>query len=95
MAAQFGTSTSLTQRVNAGEAFDVAIMTTEAMEELGKSGKVSARHGAWPLGHRHRQPRWCEEARHRECRGPEEDAARVESRSPTPVTAQAVRTSSA
>jgi molybdate transport system substrate-binding protein len=44
---QSGTSTSLTQRVNAGEAFDVAIMTTEAMEELGKSGKVSAR---TPLG---------------------------------------------
>jgi molybdate transport system substrate-binding protein len=41
--AQFGTSTSLTQRINAGEPFDVAIMTTEAMEDVGKAGKVGAR----------------------------------------------------
>jgi molybdate transport system substrate-binding protein len=41
--AQFGTSTSLSQRINAGEPFDVAIMTTEAMEDLGKTGKVGAR----------------------------------------------------
>jgi len=47
VAAQFGTSTSLTQRVSGGEAFDVAIMTTEAMEDLGKAGTVSAR---TPLG---------------------------------------------
>jgi molybdate transport system substrate-binding protein len=45
--AQFGTSTSLTDKVNAGEAFDVAIMTTEAMEGLAKTNKVSAR---TPLG---------------------------------------------
>ena len=47
LTAQFGTSTSLTEKVNAGEAFDVAIMTTEAMEGLAKGGKVSAR---TPLG---------------------------------------------
>jgi molybdate transport system substrate-binding protein len=41
--AQFGTSTSLTQRITAGEPFDVAIMTTEAMEDLGKAGKIGAR----------------------------------------------------
>jgi molybdate transport system substrate-binding protein len=41
--AQFGTSTALIGRINAGEPFDVAIMTTEAMEEIGKSGKVGAR----------------------------------------------------
>ena len=41
--AQFGTSTSLTQRITAGEPFDVAIMTTEAMDDLGKAGKVGAR----------------------------------------------------
>lgn len=40
---QTGTSTSLIARVNAGEAFDVAIMTTEAMESLGQAGQVSAR----------------------------------------------------
>jgi molybdate transport system substrate-binding protein len=44
---QSGTSTSLIEKVNAGEAFDVAIMTTEAMESLAKTGKVSAR---TPLG---------------------------------------------
>ncbi len=45
--AQFGTSTSLIEKVNAGEAFDVAVMTREAMETLAKAGKVSAR---TPLG---------------------------------------------
>jgi molybdate transport system substrate-binding protein len=44
---QSGTSTSLIEKVNAGEPFDVAIMTTEAMETLGKSGRVAAR---TPLG---------------------------------------------
>ena len=44
---QSGTSTSLVEKVNAGEPFDVAIMTTEAMETLGKSGKIAAR---TPLG---------------------------------------------
>jgi molybdate transport system substrate-binding protein len=38
--AQFGTSTALTQRVNSGEIFDVAIMTTEALDELVKAGKL-------------------------------------------------------
>jgi molybdate transport system substrate-binding protein len=41
--AQSGTSTSLIEKVNAGEPFDVAIMTTEAMESLAKSGKVASR----------------------------------------------------
>jgi len=47
LTAQSGTSTSLIEKVNAGEPFDVAIMTTEAMESLAKSGKVGAR---TPLG---------------------------------------------
>jgi molybdate transport system substrate-binding protein len=47
VAVQSGTSTSLIEKVNAGEPFDVAIMTTEAMETLGKSGKIAAR---TPLG---------------------------------------------
>jgi len=42
VSAQFGTSTSLKQRVAAGEAFDVAIMTSEAMEDLVKAGSVTA-----------------------------------------------------
>jgi molybdate transport system substrate-binding protein len=44
---QSGTSTSLIEKVNAGEAFDVAIMTVEAMETLAKAGQVSER---TPLG---------------------------------------------
>jgi molybdate transport system substrate-binding protein len=34
---------SLIQRVNSGEPFDVAIMTTEAMSQLAKDGRVGAR----------------------------------------------------
>lgn len=45
--AQSGTSTSLIEKVNAGEPFDVAIMTTEALESLAKRAKVGAR---TPLG---------------------------------------------
>jgi molybdate transport system substrate-binding protein len=40
---QSGTSTSLIEKVNAGEAFDVAIMTVEGIDTLAKAGKVSAR----------------------------------------------------
>jgi molybdate transport system substrate-binding protein len=39
--AQFGTSTSLKQRVDAGDPFDVAIMTAEAIDELAKAGKLA------------------------------------------------------
>jgi len=39
---QSGTSTSLLQRVNSGEMFDVAVMTTEAIDDLVKAGKVTA-----------------------------------------------------
>jgi molybdate transport system substrate-binding protein len=45
--AQSGTSTSLIEKMNAGEAFDVAIMTVEAMDSLAKTGQVSMR---TPLG---------------------------------------------
>lgn len=47
LSAQSGTSASLIQRVNGGEPFDVAIMTTEAMTQLANEGKVGAR---TPLG---------------------------------------------
>ena len=40
LATQFGTSTSLLQRVAKGEAFDVAVATTEAIDELVKTAKV-------------------------------------------------------
>jgi molybdate transport system substrate-binding protein len=42
LAMQFGTSTSMLQRVGSGEAFDVAVATTEAIDELVKTGKVDA-----------------------------------------------------
>ena len=38
----YGTSTSLLKRIGSGEAFDVAVSTTEAMDDLVKSGKVTA-----------------------------------------------------
>jgi molybdate transport system substrate-binding protein len=46
---QFGTSTGLTQRVNGGEAFDVAVMTSDAIDELVKGGKLTQTSLA-PLG---------------------------------------------
>lgn len=46
---QFGTSTGLTQRVNGGEPFDVAVMTSESIDELVKGGKLTQTSLA-PLG---------------------------------------------
>lgn len=42
VAIQFGTSASLKQKIDAGEPFDVAIMTSEAIDDLVKSGHVVA-----------------------------------------------------
>jgi molybdate transport system substrate-binding protein len=42
LAMQFGTSTSLLERVGKDEAFDVAVATTEAIDELVKRGKLDA-----------------------------------------------------
>jgi molybdate transport system substrate-binding protein len=39
---QFNTSAVTRQRIEAGEAFDVAILTAEVIDELGKSGKIGA-----------------------------------------------------
>ncbi|HKE83067.1 MAG TPA: substrate-binding domain-containing protein [Vicinamibacterales bacterium] len=49
MSTDYGTSTSLLQRVNGGEAFDVAVTTVEAMDDLVKAGKVNAA-SRTPLG---------------------------------------------
>jgi molybdate transport system substrate-binding protein len=38
----FGTSASTKQRIEAGEAFDVAVLTSEVMDELAKAGKIVA-----------------------------------------------------
>jgi molybdate transport system substrate-binding protein len=40
LAIQFDTSAATRQRIESGEAFDVAILTTEVMNELMKSGRV-------------------------------------------------------
>ena len=42
LAVPFGTSASLRQKVDAGDAFDVAVVTAEAMDDLVKAGKVRA-----------------------------------------------------
>ena len=41
LSTDFGTSTSLQQRVKGGEAFDVAVMTSEAIDDLVKAGKLN------------------------------------------------------
>jgi molybdate transport system substrate-binding protein len=40
--AQFNTTTVLKQRIEAGEQFDVAVLTQEAIDSLIKSGKITA-----------------------------------------------------
>lgn len=42
MAIQFGTTASLKQKIEAGEAFDAAILTSEAVADLVKEGKVAS-----------------------------------------------------
>src|SRR5262249_39555719 len=41
LSTDFGTSTSLQQRVKGGEAFDVAVMTSDAIDDLVKGGKLT------------------------------------------------------
>jgi molybdate transport system substrate-binding protein len=42
VAMTFGTSASIRQAIAAGESFDVAVLTTEVLEELRKSGPIAA-----------------------------------------------------
>jgi molybdate transport system substrate-binding protein len=42
LAIQFGTTASLKQRIEAGETFDVAMLTSDAMDALVKAGKIAA-----------------------------------------------------
>jgi molybdate transport system substrate-binding protein len=42
VAVTFGTSASIRQAIAAGESFDVAVLTTEALEELQKAGHIAA-----------------------------------------------------
>jgi len=46
IATRFGTSASIRQAITAGESFDVAILTTEALDELTKAGRIVAGSGA-------------------------------------------------
>ena len=49
LAIEFGTTASLRQRIDSGEAFDVTILTAEAVDALAKSGKIGAA-SVRPLG---------------------------------------------
>jgi molybdate transport system substrate-binding protein len=42
LAIEFNTSAATRQRIESGEAFDVAILTTEVVNELAKTGKIAA-----------------------------------------------------
>ncbi len=46
LAIEFGTTAALRQRIEAGEGFDVAILTSHAIEELGKKGSVTSEPGS-------------------------------------------------
>lgn len=39
---EFGTTASLRQKIESGQAFDAAVLTTEVMDDLAKKGKISA-----------------------------------------------------
>ena len=41
LAIEFNTSTAIRQRIEAGEAFDVAVLTKEVLTDLGKAGKIA------------------------------------------------------
>jgi molybdate transport system substrate-binding protein len=47
LAIQFGTTASLKQKIEAGEAFDVALLGTEAIDDLAKAGKIAG--GGTPM----------------------------------------------
>jgi molybdate transport system substrate-binding protein len=42
LAIQFNTSTAIRQRIEADDAFDVTLLTTEVLSELSKSGKITS-----------------------------------------------------
>jgi molybdate transport system substrate-binding protein len=42
LAIEFGTSSSIKTRIESGEAFDVAILTSDVIDDLAKSGKIAA-----------------------------------------------------
>jgi molybdate transport system substrate-binding protein len=42
LAIEFNTSTALRQRIESGETFDVAILTTEIVSDLAKAGKIAS-----------------------------------------------------
>jgi len=41
LAIEFGTTAALRQRIDAGQAFDVAVLTTDAIDALAKAGKIA------------------------------------------------------
>lgn len=46
LAIEFNSSSALRQKIEAGEAFDVAILTSDVLEELTKKGKIASGSGA-------------------------------------------------
>ncbi|PYS37792.1 MAG: hypothetical protein DMG14_20020, partial [Acidobacteria bacterium] len=42
LAIEFNTSVAIRQRIERGDAFDVAILTTEVIDELAKAGKIAS-----------------------------------------------------
>src|SRR3984893_12147107 len=42
LAIEFGTSSSIKTRIEGGEAFDVALLTSDLIDDLAKAGKIAA-----------------------------------------------------
>src|SRR5512135_1904508 len=42
LAIEFGTSSAVKTRIEGGEAFDVAILTSDVIDDLAKAGKIAA-----------------------------------------------------
>ena len=63
---EFESSKTLQQKIDSGEAFDVAILSTNVIDDLIKSGKISAdtRTTLGPRGNWGGRSRGCAQARH-------------------------------
>ena len=66
LATEFGTAASIKQRIEKGEAFDVVIVTSEAVDDLIKAGKVArvTANRSRPIGHRRRHSQRRAKTRH-------------------------------
>ena len=86
----FGTAVPLKRQIDAGETFDVVILTPAMLDDLAKNGKVAAGTSATSRSPASASPSGRRaQARHRHRRGGQEDAARTPRRSPIPRKARA------